>query len=243
MSCPHLNNSVCDIATGIVGENVETTEKACNACREQIAPQNLNFVTSCIALNHVQQSGDMERWKRLKQYLASYLVLTPEKTKEAKLLKRIDDKAIPCEQNVGGICVVASHLAEHPIPTGGNCSRCKDLADWKMPNKVTAEMAIEHDSTKAEAYECYTESNGGVGTHLKPILYGAGVRGLRRCELEIVERMNRIGIEKCREQLDRLSALLVKEATTSQFSWIFERLPATRLILMAIARAEDGTAR
>lgn len=240
--CPHLTESRCAVAEKLSGVPAPTTDKACEACCNHIAPQQENFVTACLALSAIRTAKGKEARKALRASLSSLLVMSTDLSEEARELKRLP-VVVPCEQNVAGICVVATHLAGKPVPVDARCEACSKTPDWRMPNTITAEMAIDVNPGVRESYECYTESTGGPGTHMKGILYAEGVRGLRRCELDTVTRMNGLGVHGCKERLKRVTRLLQMDAEASGFDWVFKRKDAQKIVIEAVRRAEHGSPR
>jgi len=239
MECQHLSGDECKVASRICGLESRTTAAACKMCIQQINPKSLNYVTGCLALATIRKAEGMDAWRKLRQSIHSHMVLSRPK-KEYDNVPRVPT-VVECDQNIGGICAVASHLAKSPIGIDSRCQDCRKLGDWRMPNLVTATMAIDQNRSLAGKLRCYTQSDGTQpGAYLKQELYELGVRGLRRCERDVVERMNRLGLQGCREKLIRLIRMLARDAEAGGYDWVFAKRTPSEIIAAALTRTEQS---
>lgn len=89
MECPHLTNTVCEIATEVAGTPCNTTEENCLACIKCLRPKRLNLHTTTLAfsqnpkldMKHIQSIIDEEHigfGTKLSRLFGLILIETPD---------------------------------------------------------------------------------------------------------------------------------------------------------------------
>lgn len=150
-----------------------------------------------------------------------------------------------CPHYNSGLCGIASSLAEIPASTNNEaCNHCSDCEYPRQPNWVTSSLAgsaarkagtLDSVQVRFDLYreigvppEFSNEFGHGPGTVLKELFLSIDIIPKFDCDCEsLLREMNKLGVEGCRRERERLVAGLKLNA--HHYTWI-DRIRAAQRI-------------
>ncbi len=148
-----------------------------------------------------------------------------------------------CKHLVDSKCLVASSLAKLEVSARDDaCRACLESLSPKQPNYVTAAIARSAmrrdggDDGRLKSLEplltvglpANKKSTDGCGSYLKSLLQSIGIVPKFDCDCEsLLREMNRLGVEGCKRERERLVADLKLNA--HHYTWI-DRIRAARRV-------------